>query len=167
MVLVYNIRTVQDLRNVDRDLQFKARRLPYLNKRITDRWGKVVVRDMKISAQLAGINPFTGTLQDSGIRWESHRDGGSLWMRQYGIALDSMPPHFVTVRKSRTRLLNWMLQARSLGLRIVANQIASGKRKRFGLYVKPHPFIQTGYKMARPKLTKIMKYEYDKEFSQK
>jgi len=37
-----------------------------------------------------------------------------------------------------------------------AGKVERGKLKRFGIYVKPHPFISRGWRRARPKLRPIL-----------
>ncbi len=123
------------------------------------RWGKILVRDMKISARQAKIKRYTGTLQGLGIRWEQRKKGdvGYLFMRLYSIYLDSMRPHYVNVTRRRTRLLAWAKRATSSNIRRKARMVEKRELKSFAIYVKPHPFIAQGYRRARPKLRAVLK----------
>ena len=116
---------------------------------------------MKIAAINAGIRPHTGTLFSHGIRWEQRPRGriGKLFIRLYGVQLDSMDTHWVSVKKSRSRLLSWARQARRSSIRRRARLVDEGKINSFGIFVRPKPFIRRGYMVARPKLTAIMKRE--------
>ncbi len=135
------------------------KRLPMMIRKGMMRWGKILERDMKLSARRAGIKRFSGTLQDLGIRWEQgvRSDTGYLFMRLYAIYLDSMAPHYVNVTRRRTRLLAWAKIARSPNIRRKARMIEKRELKSFAIYVKPHPFIAQGYRRARPKLRPVMK----------
>ncbi len=123
------------------------------------RWGKILVRDMKISARQAKIKRYTGTLQGLGIRWEQRKKGdvGYLFMRLYSIYLDSMRPHYVNVTRRRTRLLAWAKRVTSSNIRRKARMVEKRELKNFAIYVKPHPFIAQGYRRARPKLRAVLK----------
>lgn len=142
----------------------RIRNIPQAIPRATLRWGKILERDMKASARTAGIRRFTGTLYGTGIRYEQAPNGkiGRLFIRQYGVAVDSMRPHFVSVKSTRTQLLRWALQARSRAIRARAKQVAAGTLTRFGIFVKPHPFINAGWRRARPKLRPILRQELER-----
>lgn len=121
-------------------------------------FGTTLVQDLKNSARQADIQPSSGTLFGSGIRYEQRgkSNQGEVFMRQYGIYLDSMAPHFVSIKASRSRLLSWAQRARSKGIRKKANLVAAGKLPSYSIYVKPHPFIERGYRRARRKLPLIL-----------
>ena len=140
------------------------KKLPELSKRGLFVWGKILEKDMKNSAKLAGIKPFTGTLYNKGIEWRQAERGnvGKLFIRQYGIQLDSMKPHFVNITRRRTRLLAWALQSRSTTLRKGAAKVQAGKIRKVSLGVRPHPFIRRGWRRARPKLTTVLKIQIKK-----
>ena len=123
------------------------------------RWGRILVRDMKLSARKAKIKPFTGTLQGLGIRWEQgvKSDTGYLFMRLYAIYLDSMAPHYVNITRRRTRMLAWAKTATKSTIRRKARMVEKRKLKSFAIYVRPHPFIAQGYRRARPKLRPVLK----------
>ena len=57
---------------------------------------------------------FKGTSEKKGIRWEQGKKSyvGYLFMRKEYISLDSMKPHWVNVRKTRSTLLSWAKQAK-------------------------------------------------------
>jgi len=123
-------------------------------------WGQILANDMKNAARKAGIVPFTGYLFAQGIRWEQRPKGrvGRLFIAKYGVQLDSMNPHYVSLKKTRTRLLAWAAQARSATLRLQSRIVSSGTRGvRVGVLVKPHPFILNGWRRARPKLNSILR----------
>lgn len=137
------------------------RRLPVMTRKGMMRWGKILERDMKSSTKRAGIDSFTGTLQTTGIRYEQRPRGniGKLFIRQYGVFLDSMAPHFVNVTRRRTRLLLWARVARSDSIRGRARLLEQRAIQKFTLYVRPKPFIREGYRRARPKLGTIIRRE--------
>lgn len=159
MVKVIIVRTTGDLFNAVTALNRIKKRLPQMVRKGMMRWGRILVRDMKLSARRAGIREFTGTLQTLGIRWEQgvKSDTGYLFMRLYSIYLDSMVPHYVNVTRRRTRLLAWAKIARNPNIRRKARMIEKRELKSFAIYVKPHPFIARGYRKARPKLKPVLK----------
>ncbi len=159
MVKVIVIRTSGDLFNAVKTLSRIKKKLPEMTRKGMMRWGRILVRDMKLSARKARIGRFTGTLQSLGIRWEQgvRSDTGYLFMRLYAIYLDNMRPHWVSVKRSRTILLRWAKHSIIPNIRSRARNVEKGKLKSFGIYVKPHPFIARGYKRARPKLRPVLK----------
>ena len=159
MVKVIIIRTSGDLFNAVTTLNRIKRTLPEMTRIGMRRWGKILTKDMKLSARNARIKSFSGTLQGLGIRWEQgvRSDTGYLFMRLYAIYLDSMAPHYVNVTRRRTRLLAWAKIARSPNIRKKARMIEKRELKNFAIYVKPHPFIAQGYRRARPKLRPVLK----------
>ena len=159
MVKVIIIKTSGDLFYAVTTLNRIKKRLPAMVRKGMMRWGKILTRDLKLSARKAGIKNFSGTLQDLGIRWEQGKrsNTGYLFMRLYAVYLDSMAPHYVNVTRRRTRLLAWAKIARSPNIRRKARMIERRELKSFAIYVKPHPFIAQGYRRARPKLRPVMK----------
>ena len=122
-------------------------------------WGKILERDMKASAMDAGIQPFTGTLYDDGIQWRQRPKGksGALFMRLYGIQLDSMEDHYVKLTTRRTRLLAWAKQANYEVVRDKAKAVEDGAKYPIKIFVRKHPFIYAGWRRARPKLRPLLK----------
>jgi hypothetical protein len=109
------------------------------------------------------ITPFTGNLFRNGIRWRQGKNTsyGGLFIPQYAVYLDSMRPHFVSIKPSRATLMNWAMRARYAGVRKQGRKAATGLRHG-KVFVRPHPFIRRGYNRARPKLTYTLKRELDK-----
>jgi len=159
MTKVIIIKTSGDLVTAVKTLGRVKKRLPQMIRKGMRRWGKILTRDMKLSARKARIKDYSGTLQGPGIRWEQsvHGDTGYLFMRLYAVFLDSMAPHYVNITRRRTRLLMWARRSRSSTIRRKARLVGSRKLKSFAIYVKPHPFIAQGYARARPKLRPVMK----------
>jgi len=159
MVKVIIIKTSGDLFNAVTALNRIKKRLPTMVRKGMMRWGRILAKDMKISARKSGIKMFSGTLQGLGIRWEqgTRSNTGYLFMRLYAIYLDSMAPHYVNVTRRRTRLLAWAKIARSPNIRRKAGLVERRELKNFAIYVKPHPFIAQGYQRARPKLRPVLK----------
>lgn len=159
MVKVIIINTTGDLFNAVTSLNRIKKRLPMMVRKGMMRWGKILVRDMKLSARKSGIKRFTGTLQTLGIRWEQgvRSDTGYLFMRLYSIYLDSMAPHYVSITQRRTRLMAWAKVARSPNIRRKARMVEKRELKSFAIFVRPHPFIAQGYRRARPKLRPVLK----------
>jgi len=159
MVKVIVVRTSGELFNAVTTLNRIKKRLPEMVRIGMMRWGRILVRDMKLSARRANIKHFTGTLQGLGIRWEQRKksDTGYLFMRLYAIYLDSMSPKFVSVKRTRIVLLRWAKLARNPNISRKARMVETGKLKRFAIFVKPHPFIAQGYRRARRKLRPVLK----------
>ncbi|KKL07122.1 hypothetical protein LCGC14_2589180 [marine sediment metagenome] len=159
MVKIIIIKTSGDLFSAVTTLNRIKRRLPMMVRKGMMRWGKILARDMKLSARKAGIKKFSGTLQGLGIRWEQgvRSDTGYLFMRLYAVYLDSMAPHYVNITRRRSRLLIWAKKAKSLNTRRKARMVEKRELKSFAIYVKPHPFIAQGYRRARPKLRPVLK----------
>lgn len=164
MVDVITVNIQGDLDRMDRVLSRIRRKVPESTSEALNEWGTILERDMKNSAIQAGIKPFTGTLFTKGIEWRMKPKGriGRLFIRQYGVFLDSMRPHAVAFKKSRTRLLAWGLQARSLGVRVQAALVDEGIQKSAAIFVRPHPFIRRGFRRARPKLRPIARKHLDR-----
>ena len=122
------------------------------------RWGKILEGAMRQSAFDAGIKPTKEPIL--GIEWRQRKNGkvGELFMRQEGIFLDQMRPHYVNVTRQRTRLLRWALHANGK-IRSKARQVASKERDKFSIFVKPHPFTKRGYSKARPKFQRVVQKE--------
>jgi len=159
MVRVIEIRTTGDLVKADGVLARIQRRVPEMLSKEMMTWGKILERDMKESALAAQIKPFTGTLYSTGIQWRQRPRGriGYLFVRDYGIKLDSMRPHWVNITARRTRLLAWAGQASDDLINNAATLIASGRMKRKAIFVRPHPFLRVGWNRARPKLRQRLK----------
>lgn len=159
MTKVIIIKTSGDLFKAVTTLNRIKKRLPQMTRLGMRRWGKILVKDMKVSARRARIKSFSGTLQDLGIRWDQRvrSDTGYLFIRLYGVYLDSMRPHHVSVKIRRTRLLAWAKRARNINIRRKARMVEKRELKSFAIYVKPHPFIARGYRRARPKLRPVLK----------
>lgn len=117
------------------------------------------MEELKISAERAGIRASTGTLFDRGIRWQQGKksDKGYLFMRLYGIYLDSMQPHWVNVSTRRMRLLRWARTATNSKIRTKAAKIDAGTMSKFSIMVYPHPYIRRGYKKAKSRLSRLFK----------
>lgn len=166
MVLVFTVRGLEELKKVEKSVKSLNDKVPRATSTAMHQYGNKLVRNLKDSARLADIKSFAGDngLYGKGIRWEQAPNGkiGTLYMAQHGIFLDSMHPHHLTVRKGRGTLLRWMKQARSSNLRKIAKSIESGKRERYGLYVKPHPFIQRGLRMSNKHLSRLLGTQVNK-----
>ena len=129
------------------------------------RWGKTLEKDMKNSAKQSGIKPFTGELlYGKGIEWRQRPKGkiGMLFIRQYGVMLDSMRPHYVAFKPTRTKLIRWGLRADSATIRAKARRGAAGATHGRSIHVKPHPFINMGWNRARSKLLPMIKKDLTK-----
>lgn len=159
MVTVIKIKNLRDLEHGLKTLSRIKKNLPLMTSKGMMRWGKILAKDMKQSAQRAGIKPFTGRSFREGIRWEQRERGrvGKLIMPLYMVYLDSMAPHYISVHRRRVRLLRWAKQARSRELRSKARKVETKKVPRFSVYVRPHPFIRSGWRRARGKLRPVLR----------
>lgn len=162
MVTVLKIRNLQDIEYTIRALKGIHKKLPLMTSKSMMKWGKILERDMKMSAKKADIKRYTGGLLDTGIQWRQRPKGkiGRLFIRQYGVWLDSMKTHVVLVKPSRTRLLKWAKQANNPIIRKQAKNI--NKIGHFPLVVRKHPYIRAGWNRSRPKLRPILKQELRK-----
>lgn len=158
MVKVIVIKNAKDVAFAVRTLNRMKNNLPQITREVMRKWGHILVKDMKSAAINANIKSFSGTLQGKGIRWEQGKksNDGYLFMRLYAIYLDSMSPHFVNVTRRRTRLLAWARRSGSSSIRKKARMVEGKKITKFGIYVKPHPFIASGYRRSRPKLRPML-----------
>ena len=159
MVIIINIRSSGDLVRASRTLNRIQTKLPVMNSKAMMRWGKTLEKDMKQSARDANIKSFTGTIYNKGIEYRQRPNGkvGRLFIRNNYVMLDSMKPHWVNLQTSRSRLLTWASKSRMFKEK--ARMIQSGEMKKYPIYVRPHPFIQMGWRRARPKLRPILKQE--------
>ncbi len=152
---------VQDLSDIPRtikQIEEIRKRVQRAANRTMGKWGKTLERDMKRSARLA-MDTYRGTLQSTGIQYRQKPNGriGRLFIRKYGIQLDSMNTHGVNITRRRTRLLAWAKQANSPAIRKKAMKVTNKKIKKFAIVVKKHPFIDAGWGRARPKLTSMLR----------
>lgn len=159
MVNVIHIRSSGDLVRASSSLKRIRTKLPEMNSKAMMRWGKTLEKDMKVSAKEAGIKPSSGLLFGKGIEYRQRPRGkvGKLFIANSGVRLDGMKPHWVNIQRGRSRLLNWALKSRNF--KDEARMISSGELKKFPIFVRPHPFIRSGWKRSRPKLTPILKQE--------
>lgn len=158
MVKVITIRTTGDLKKAVITLNRIKTKLPRMVRLGMRRWGKILERDMKSSIRRVSTL-FTGLSQGNGIEWRQGKnsDTGHLFVRREYLGLDHMKPHFVNVEKGRPRLLRWAKQARNSEIRRRARLVEKGDIKPFSIYVKPHPWVASGFKRARPKLRPVLK----------
>lgn len=159
MVQVIRINTEGDFVKAVATLNRAKHTLPRMTILGMHRWGKILERHMKRAAKNAGIADYSGLLMGKGIEYRQgpRSENGYLFIRLHGVYLDSMKPHYVSVKRSRTTLLGWAAHARSGSIQTKAMLVQLGRMKRFSIYVKPHPFIATGYRTARPKLRPVLK----------
>lgn len=157
MVRTIIISTSGDFVMAERILQRIKKQLPAMTIRAMIKWGKILEKDMKSSLRNVSLR-FRGVSERKGIRWEQGKRShvGYLFMRREYLALDRMRPHWVSVRIRRMRLLAWAKQARIPNIKRRARMVETRKLKSFGVFVRPHPFISTGWKRARPKLRPIL-----------
>lgn len=163
MVKLIIISTAGDFIKASESLNRAKKKFPEISRKAMRRWGHILARDMKTEAKAAKIKSFTGTLYNKGIRWEQGKrsDIGFLFMRQYGIKLDSMAPHEEVLTRRRLLLMRWARQAQSPVIRWGAKQVETGEKKSFGIRVRKHPFIANGFRRARKKLKPVMKRLYN------
>ena len=135
------------------------RQLPAVLSDAMREWGVLAVRELKATARMRGITPSTGELFGNGIRWEQRPKGlnARILMRQYGIYLDRMAPHYVSIRRSRSRLLAWALRARSPSIRRKAELVQAGRLPSASIRVVPHPFILQGLVRADAKRPAVLR----------
>lgn len=155
IVIRYNIQTKKF-----RERLARIRTLPDMTRKGMKKWGEYLATTTKESALNAGIRPGSGYLFDKGIRWEqgSKSNVGELRIVDYGVALDEMKWHWVSIKRSRPGLLNWGLNhARSSVIRRNSLRIARQGKGSYGILVKNHPYIQMGWNIARPQLKSILK----------
>jgi len=159
MPRIITISTQGDFFRTVKTLNRMKKNLPKMTKEGMRRWGRILERDMRQSARDANIRDLTGILQSTGIRYEQgvRSNVGYLFIRLYGVYLDSMRPHFVNVHRRRTRLLLWAKLSGSSSIRRKAIMVEQRKLNKFSIYVRPHPFIAQGYRKARPKLKPVLK----------
>jgi len=135
------------------------RKLPSMTRAGMRDWGKnILVPSERRAVKQAGIKDFKGDLS-SGIVWVQPEKSnyGYMTMPEHGVMLDSMRPHawYVTRRNGMT----WAAQSNKFGAQ--AKKLRSGQIRGFFVFVKPHPFIRTGYDNARKKLSTILKNKVD------
>ena len=132
----------------------RVRKIPDLTSEAMNQWGHILAKDLQVSAKIHGkIKPWRGTLMsDKGIQWRQKPKGrvGRLYMVRYGVMLDRMTPHFVSLKPGRL-ITQWAKDPNKMN-------ITPRTVKPFqAIRVKPHPFISAGYRIARPKLKTIIK----------
>jgi len=158
MGVVLRINSVGSAQTAINTLKRVGKNMPEMPPKVMMRWGKILERDMKSAARAAGIKPFTGTLYEKGIEYRQRPRGkvGMLFIRQYGVMLDSMKTHLVSVNRRRSRLLAWAEQAQKGSISSRARLVKGGKLKKFPIVVRAHPFIRAGWGRARRKLRPML-----------
>jgi len=137
--------------------------VPQMLSRTMYKWGKIYEKDTRASAVAANIKSSTGTLlKKKGIEWRQRPRGriGKLFIRHYGIMLDSMRGHHVAIRRRRMTLLRWALKSDRFDKS--ARKILAGQMNNQLIYVRKHPFIQRGWRLARPKLMRMIKQDMNR-----
>lgn len=143
---------LQSLKNI--------RKLPAMTREGMRDWGKniLVPAERRAMKSPGEIRDFRGDLS-SGIVWVQPQKSnyGYLTMPEHGVMLDSMKPHpwYITRRNG----MSWAAQSNKFGAQ--AKKLRSGEIRGFFVYVKPHPFIRSGYDNARKKLSAILKNKVD------
>ena len=162
MVVVIKITNIGSLNRSKKVLKGIQTKIPVMTSKAMMRWGKTFEKDLKTEARTAGIESPTGTIYGKGIEYRQRPNGniGRLFMRNSYVMLDSMKSHWVNLKQSRGRLLQWA--ARSRNFKDEARMIQTGDLKKFPIFVRPHPFIRAGWNRARPKLNPILKQEMRK-----
>jgi len=118
----------------------KIGKFPDLISQSMNQWGQILAKDMQVSAA-QNTEAWRGTLaSDKGIQWRQKPKGrlGRLFMYKYGVQLDSMRTHWVSLKRGRT-ITMW------------AEDKLKGNLPK-AIEVHKHPFIRKGYDRARPKL---------------
>lgn len=160
MAKIITISSLGDIQNAVAVLERIKKNVPASTIEAIRTWGKILEKDMKVSLRRAGVRTFTGELQGNGIRWEQGKRSqiGYLFMRIYGIYLDSMRPHYVNITRRRTRLLLWA-KGGAMSSAIIEKAWMVDKKviSKFSIYVRPHPFIKSGWNISRPKLNPIIR----------
>ena len=158
MVKVISISTSGDFVMAGKVLNRVRKQLPAMTIKVMIRWGKILERDMKTSLRNV-TQRFRGKSEKKGIRWEQGKKShvGFLFMRREYLAVDHMRPHWVSVKTSRSILLAWAKQSKIPNIRKRARMVERGELKRFGIFVRPHPFISTGWNRARPKINPMLR----------
>jgi hypothetical protein len=150
-----------------RSLQKALTRVGRIPKGITtnvmQRWGDSLQKNTINSAKAAGISSWSGELFSKGIQWRQgsgeNARVGRLFIRQYGVDLDSLPNRFVEVGRGN-KIDDWVM-SKPFGTKRI-----TGKSRVWGtptgqlggkVYVTQKPFIQRGYKMTRPLLGPMIK----------
>ena len=124
-------------------------RVPDMASSAMFQWGKILEREMVLSARNSGIQKWRGKLFN-GIKWRQKPKGriGRLFMPLHGIYLDSMRTHVVALKRGRL-ITSWASDKGVKGFRL-----SDGTR---AIRVRKHPFIRKGYMMARPHLNTLLK----------
>lgn len=137
----------------------KFKRTPQEIINSVNQWGQILRRDVIQSADEAGIQSFRGNLKGRGTQWRkvTEKTRGMLVMPGHAAALDSMRPHFVRVDHTRPDLLAWANQSNSAVIQAMSSDVLAHRRKKFAIFVKPHPFLKRGIGRAVPKLGPLLR----------
>lgn len=135
-------------------------KLPQMCRNAMREWGKMELAPaMRRAAKQANIKNFKGKLSGpNGIKWNQDSDKsnyGYLTIVDEGVILDSMPAHKWTIGRNRAKGINWLLQSENFSSQ--GMDLKKGRLATVEIWVKPHPFIRTGYNTARKKLPAILK----------
>lgn len=159
MVYVLRIKDGVSAQSSLNELARIGKQLPRMGPKTMKVWGNILERDMKFAARRANIKEYTGGLYDTGIQYRQRTNGriGMLFIRQYGVMLDSMKTHVVSIHRRRSRLLHWASQAQKVSVSKNARLVQAGLLKNFPVVVRAHPFIRAGWNRARRKLRPLLK----------
>ena len=134
MVIILQVDT-RELRQVERF----SRTFPEALQRSVEEIAKNTQKELRRSISLKGLS-WTGRLREKTRARRKNKNTWELSMPQYGIYLDSMIPHFVSLKRGR-KITKW---ARSKGI------------KASSLFVKPHPFIDRPMQIVSRRIRKIV-----------
>lgn len=136
----------------------RMRNLPKMTRIGVRAWGNKLQQSMIRSMKGAGIEPFTGELfRDTKWVQGQNSNYGQLVVPIHGVMLDNMVIHRLWFRRDYGMRLRWAQQARNDQVRVWGGEVRRGQKEKFFLWVRPHPWIQSGYRDARKKLPAVLK----------
>lgn len=150
MVVLVKVSNMQAFSNIERI----ADNFPLAVGKAGNEFGLTLQRRLRRNITVKKLID-TGELH-SGTKWvRKSKIGGELRMPVHGIMLDSMRPHWVEFKPSRTGFIGWAQRKGNLDVKTAA--ASQGY-----IFVRPHPFIRGPMERTIRDLPDIIKKHTDK-----
>src|SRR3990167_3484587 len=158
-----------DTRKVENMLNGYQRTIPKAGNKAAKKIAGMYADRYLQALHRAKVQPWTGAsfidlLQQRTNPIKLGKGSYGVAVRQYLIALDSMRPHFVSLKRGRS-ITRWAKQ--KLGITPVDEATGGEKRVASRIFVKPHPWLRSGNISAGKNVRAIAEFEISKAIKAK
>lgn len=141
-----------DDREFNRDMNNLIINSPRLRKNINEKVSQEFVLQLKRELNIQGLRDTADPVIYNSLKYgRISRNSYGVFVHRYGIYLDRMRPHWVSLKRGR-RITSWF--ERKIGFR--------PSPKGASIYVHPHPWIEKGIIRGVKNMRKIAQLEVHK-----